>query len=360
MAVVTLECDLKKLLQKYEVDAKIETYLITHKCLTVVKFAALADEKIDVADGICVPAGMDKSDRPLCGPVKSAWAEAEAMAQAALVAIKRGKVCDLDDPIDPTVRQKITLDFVGHYHIKLPAHLLGSDTLVGRMVREYERKLPTAFDIRKVKSLAYLASKPGEQFTVTCSPGGDLSGALADGDDDAPLTTHVFIYKHRVLMNVMSLAVSPNWADADWSVLLDYHEWVVLKMFEKKKGRMPSLGAIREADHQLRTKWVEKQRQEGKTTTEAVKLCRVEFADLFADLHTHLPPDESPSIPGRKEAKLPRKELPRVDKDRDRNDICKFYNDGKCTYGRRCRLKHVCNVRGCGQSHAACDAHPRG
>ena len=362
MAEVVLSGDLLKLLQKHEVDEKVGTYLKTHKCLTIVKFAALADSKADVADGICVPAGLDKTERPLCGPVKSAWAEAEVMAQASLVAIKRGKTCDLDDPVDPEVRKQITSDFVSYYHMKLPAHLLGSDTLVGRLVREYERKLPTAFDMRKVKSLAYLAEKPGGQFTITASQSGEVSGSLADAETDTPLTMHMFIYKHKVLLNSMAMAVAPTWEDADWSVLLDYHEWVVLKMFERKKGRTPTVEAIRDADHKMRTKWVEKQRQEQMSTTKAVKLCRTEFADLFSGLHSNLQALDDGGNSSRREAppaKASRRELPRVEKTSTGAKICRFYNEGKCTYGTRCRLAHMCNVRGCGQEHAACNAHPR-
>lgn len=343
-------------------DAKIAAYLREHNCLTIVKFAALADDKSDVTEGICVPAGLDKAARPVCGPVKSAWAEAEAMAQAALVAIKRGKTCDLDDPIDPDVRKQITADFVGYYHIKLTAHLLGSDTLVGRLVREHERKLPTAYDVRKAKSLAYLADKAGGQFTIVGSSSGEVSSSLADADDDAPLTAHVFIYKHKVVINSLAMAVAPNWEEADWSVLLDYHEWVVLKMFERRKGRIPTVESVREADHQMRTKWVEKQRQEQISLTSAVKLCRTEFADLFGNLHSHQTAQEDSGLTGRRDApapKAPRKELPRVENNSDGKKICSYYNDGKCTFGRRCRLAHVCNVRGCGQEHAACNAHTR-
>ena len=84
---MTLNPDLEKLLRKYDVDKKINEYLISKNVVSITKFASLADSKMDVAEGICVPAGLDKADRPLCGPVKSAWAEAEALATAALLAL---------------------------------------------------------------------------------------------------------------------------------------------------------------------------------------------------------------------------------------------------------------------------------
>ena len=93
----------------------------------------------------------------------------------------------MDDPIDAEVRKKISGYFVDYYHFKLLAHLLGSDNLAGRLVREHERKLPTAFDFRKAKSLAYLAQKAGEQA--------NSSESGADAEETAQLTVHSFIYK---------------------------------------------------------------------------------------------------------------------------------------------------------------------
>ena len=369
LATMALDGDLKRLLQKFAVDGRVETYLVDKNVLTIIKFAALADDKADVADGICVPAGLDKTDRPLCGPVKSAWAEAEALATASLVSIKRGKVCDLDDPVDPDVRTKNTTDFVGHYHLKLPAQLIGSDTLMGRLVREYERKVPTAFDIRKVKSLAYLASEPGEKFMFTCLPGGDLSGAMVDADDDTPLNVYSFMYKHKVLMNSMAWAVAPNWGDADWSALLEYHEWVMLKLFERKKGRPPLVSAVREADHQMRTKWVEKQRQDGLTTTQAVIACKSEYAHIFSDVHGQTPDNAGTNNEsGKRPPKAARTGTVRSDKDSKQDgraatnssvQICKFYNQNKCSYGSRCKNAHICNVQGCHKAHPACDNHAK-
>eukprot|EP00973_Karenia_brevis_P053573 7444364-Karenia_brevis.AAC.2 len=164
-------------------------------------------------------------------------------------------------------------------------------------------------------------------------------------------------------MNSLAWVVAPTWADAEWSVLLEYHEWVVLKLFEKKKGVLPTVSVIMEADHQMRTKWVEMQRNDKATLTEAVRRCRAEHADLFTDLHSVRvanssgKPERRPGTPMDQPArKRGRKDLERIEK-KDGISICTFYNAGKCTYGQRCKFLHVCNVRGCGQSHAACDVH---
>ena len=143
------------MLRKHNVDTKVDEYLIAKGMLMVVQLAGLADSKADVGEGICLPAGLDPKDRPLCQPVKAAWQEAEALVSGELDLIRKGKMGDLDDPIEPEVRIKKTNTFTEYYNIRLPAHLIGSDSLAGRCLREYERKAPNVQYINKVKSLAY-------------------------------------------------------------------------------------------------------------------------------------------------------------------------------------------------------------
>ena len=201
--MAVLDPKLDKLLKKHGVDEKVHTYLREKNKTNIGQYAGLADSKADVGDGICAPSGLDKNDRLICQPVKSAWQEAEALVAAELDHIRRGKTSDLDDPVDPEVRVKKTNTFDAYYHIQLPGHLVGCDSLVGRCVREYERRTPNAIDIMKVRSLAHKPSDVGESSV-----------------DDEPLNHHRFIYKHRVLMNTLALAVAPEWQEAEWSVLL--------------------------------------------------------------------------------------------------------------------------------------------
>ena len=342
---VALDQRLEKLLVKHGADEKVKAYLLSKNLVLLGQFAGLADSKADVADGICIPAGLDKADRVKCGPVKMAWMEADAYVAAELDQIRRGKFTDLDDPIDPEVRIKKTTNFNDHYHIRLSAHLVGSDSLAGRCVREHDRKTPTAMDVMKVHSLAH---KPGS--------------VDKGGDEEKPLNRYRFMYKHRVLMNTLALAVAPDWADADWSVLLDYHEWLVIKLYEERNGHLPPLSAVVDADFQMRTKWIEAVRNDKKVLTEAIKVCRTEWVSLFSDLHDHHGGNQA-NIKGEKSfgdqsPKRTRRELPRIDVDPNTGkDICTFFNMGKCTYGQRCKSAHVCNVRGCNETHAAFEYH---
>eukprot|EP00973_Karenia_brevis_P003066 420592-Karenia_brevis.AAC.1 len=93
--------ELQRLLRKHGVDKKVEEYCTEHKIMTISQFAELADSKADVVEGICMPAGLDTNNRPICGPVKSAWRDAEALVEASLDRVRKGKMNDLDDPIDP-------------------------------------------------------------------------------------------------------------------------------------------------------------------------------------------------------------------------------------------------------------------
>ena len=92
-----------------------------------------------------------------------------------------------------------------------------------------------------------------------------------------------------------------------------------LEVVEKKNGRTPPLERIREADHSMRTKWIEKMRQDGCTMTEAARLCKTEFAYLFRDLHSEKPqrpPRAAPPSNAKPRAKAPRTEPPRVEADK--------------------------------------------
>ena len=313
--------------------------------LVVGQFAGLADSKADSVAGISVAAGLDGDCRLPRQPVKATWQEADALVAGEFDLIRKGKSGDWGDPIDPEAREKKTASFVGYYHIRLPAHLMGSDTLAGRLVREHERRAPTVHDLRKVRALN---SEAG-----VSAPGGG-SGAKVNDDTSDSYSAVGFMYKHRVLMNTLALAAAPDWASADWSVLLDYHEWVVVKLFKRKNGRTPSVDAVAEADRQMRAKWVEAVRSDGKSLTAAVQTCRTEWVSVFSELR-----GDRSGVDGdvqQPAAKKSRVALQRVESFGG-EQICKFYNDGKCTYGKKCRYLHMCNVKGCGQSHPACEGH---
>ncbi|CAK0798830.1 unnamed protein product, partial [Prorocentrum cordatum] len=291
-------------LSKLGSDPRVADYLNFKGMVNIGQFAGLADSKADSVVGICVPAGLDGTDRPLCQPVKAAWQETEALVAGELDLIWKGKGGGWDDPVDPEVREKRTASFVGHYHIRLPAHLMGSDALAGRLVRA-------------------LNSEAG----ISASGGG---ASAQNSDDSSGTQTAVgFMYKHRVLMNTLALAAAPDWASADWSVLLDYHEWVVLKLFERKNGRKPTVDAVMEADRQMRPKW--------KSLTEAVQTCRAEWVSLFSGLHS----DRSGAVDGPQQAppKKARVGLPRVESVGGKQ-VRAFYNEGKCTYGKKCKYLH--------------------
>ena len=212
---LALDPHLNKLLVKHNVEEKVFAYLKEKNMLLIGQFAGLADDRADVAAGICTPAGLDASDRVVCQPVKAAWLEADALRGAELDRIRKGCVMDLDDPIDPEVRRVKSDSFIDHYHIRLPAHLIGCDALAGRMVREHERKTPNPFDVRKVKSLAYLAPEHSEKTVIEVLSSGAVQGTKEEALEPSPLTVHKFVYKHRVLMNTMALAVGPDWASGD-------------------------------------------------------------------------------------------------------------------------------------------------
>eukprot|EP00959_Pyramimonas_sp_CCMP1952_P041072 858596-Pyramimonas_sp.AAC.1 len=91
---------------------------------------------------------------------------------------------------------------------------------MGRLVREHEREAPVVRGLRKVRVLV-----------------NDAAQFKHDGNKMSACT---LTYKRCVLMNAMAWAAAPDWASSEWSVLLDYHEWVVLVCEEKKTGASPA------------------------------------------------------------------------------------------------------------------------
>ncbi|CAK0899815.1 unnamed protein product, partial [Prorocentrum cordatum] len=97
-------------------------------------------------------------------------------------------------------------------------------------------------------------------------------GKPADNNMSARAST----YEHRVLMHAIAWAAAPKWTAADWSALLDSHEWIVLNMPEKKNKRSPNAGAVGRAVGQMSAKWVDAVREDTTTLAEAAKGCRTE------------------------------------------------------------------------------------
>ena len=95
-------------------------------------------------------------------------------------------------------------------------------------------------------------------------------------------------------------------------------------------------------------------RNDNKSMTEAVKACRTEWVSLFSDLHDR----QEEVVNQERHLKRGRREVVRIDIDpKSGKDIYSFYNEGKYTVDERCKFAHVCDVKGCGSSHAAFENH---
>ena len=65
-----------------------------------------------------------------------------------------------------------------------------------------------------------------------------------------------FLHKHRTLMLAYAMAAAPEWASADLSLLLEYHDYVVSKALETDREKRPQLRSIIQADHETRGRWM--------------------------------------------------------------------------------------------------------
>ena len=88
--------------------------------------------------------------------VKQAWREADAANTRALKRVSENlPLEDIDEPLDPEVQKNIIEGFLKfHNWNSLDSRTMGSDALLGRLRREFERKQPSMFSIMRAKTLA--------------------------------------------------------------------------------------------------------------------------------------------------------------------------------------------------------------
>ena len=184
--------------------------------------------------------------------------------------------------------------------------------------------------------------------------------------------------EHRTLMLAYAMAAAPEWASADISLFLEYHEYVISKALETDRGKRPQLRSIIQADHETRGRWMLYLRQKSdKSLSDAVMYHRSQSAFLRTGIHNAPVAMNVAGRSSRPRSKSRRRSRTRSQKreqrsKRDKGDafrletrtqkgetICTFFNKGKCVKGAQSPMAHVCNYPGCFSStHARVQQHP--
>ena len=118
-------------------------------------FANWINTRQDV-HGAFVAATSDKDNPRQLSCLTQAWREADAIVAVGVSRASQGLANeDVDQPLDDTFQKNLEAAFRTTYSwSKLDNRLWGSDTLLGRISREFARKQPSMFAVARVKSLA--------------------------------------------------------------------------------------------------------------------------------------------------------------------------------------------------------------
>lgn len=148
--------DLRILLTNNLVHQDIVSWLQhpNQECLSLKDFANWLDKKDD-AEAKIVSHTSQKDVRVQVSRVKQAWREAEGLVTRALKRASEGLSDEfLDDPLDSELQKSKIAAFSSYYHWHLLSKEQVSDSLLGRLVREFERRQPSMFAVLRVRSLA--------------------------------------------------------------------------------------------------------------------------------------------------------------------------------------------------------------
>jgi len=197
-------------LTRNNVAPEVQAWLTAAGCLDVAQFSNWVDDRKDLYQAVLskLPSPLKESTAQLAS-LKQAWREAEAENSRTL---KRAheyaeSAVDPDAPLEPSFQKEVESAFRALYNWPaLPASRVGSDSLLGRVQREFERRQPAQYPVGRVRSLAY-AQKGVPTKVRRLSAGVTLSVSEAAEDDEGePAGLHTFLSQLSVLATTWSVA----------------------------------------------------------------------------------------------------------------------------------------------------------
>ena len=232
-------------------------------------------------------------------------------------------------------------------------------------------------EVHKVKCLVERKAK-ADTIVLKLKPAAGTARQEKLTEEQQVASIWEFLCKHRTLMLAYGKVAAPEWASADLSLLLEYHEHKISKALETDQGKKPQLRSITQADHETRGRWMLYLRQNSdKSLSDAVMYHRSQSAFLWTGIHNASVTMNVAGRSSRPRSKSRRRPRTRSQKreqrsERDKGDafrlesctekgetICTFFNKGKCVKGAQCPMAHVCNYPGCFSStHARVQQHP--
>ena len=350
------------------------TYLADTKGLTSIKkLANLFDARADVT-AWCAGLDAPHSTSPdLLTGLKQAWREAEISVQAAAAQKGSGHAEEDFSPLPPPVARAITTTFRASYGFIFGPSELGSDSGLGRIRREMEKRLPTLHDLFRFRRLVETQSKPppkrqklaGDLELVSGAASEDAPGLVSGGGLFLTLATH------EVLLNTIAHAGVLEFTPTGAAAPIRYADYAQTRAYVAR-GRLAVARALSNGlsedmalrhflttDRSFREKWVELIRSDplanSYTSAISATLLSLEPLWLWENGEPRAPPQggASPVKPGEppdsalaSDSGAAQIRVPKTGKTLNdgRTLLCKAYNDQRGCSTPGCKKPHACDV----------------
>jgi hypothetical protein len=205
-----MEDELTSLLVSNGVDMQVIEHLTAKGCLTIKKYANWVDSRSELQSLVLdkVKSGALASDTASLAGLKQAWREAGSWVAKSLKRTCDGlPEEDRDDPLPSHIQQDIDKRFMTVYSWELNTKERGSDSLLGRVKREFDKATPTMFSVLRVMCVAQAnrrgaAKRHRVSAEIEVSVADDLH--IVETPDASRL--RIVLSQYQVLANTWSLA----------------------------------------------------------------------------------------------------------------------------------------------------------
>ena len=147
----------KTFLMQHDVDPQIIAYLALPDtgCFSVEHFANWVDNKSELDKAILALTPCRGNPSQLAR-LRQAWRKADSNVSRGIKRSAEGLPNeDLDSPLDEEIYKSRVAIFQDYYKWqRIDIRRLGSDSLMGRITREFDRRQPSMFSISRVRCLA--------------------------------------------------------------------------------------------------------------------------------------------------------------------------------------------------------------
>ena len=197
-----IDPELMAMPKKAQIHADVIAKFKALGCFTVAHFANWVEDRGGVHSVFLADVDSCKNDGGQLARVKMVWREADALYAKRLKRSSDGLLeADIDQPLDEGTQESIEQAFRDKYSWPtLAPDKIGTDTLLGRIHREFVGWKPSMFPVAKARSLK-MAVKGTGRAKRQCGAGVSV---VIDGEDDEESLDIRFFYEYVDELTVLS------------------------------------------------------------------------------------------------------------------------------------------------------------